>query len=179
MKHRILRLYKSIQETIKNLNNVEKLFEGLYRKDIQTLMSSIAYTFGVVSLIQTFFKLSLKKRAMTKLLLSCLNQFVRSSVDYLNDTNTATFWKQPKNLMIEKLEKCIELRDHVFKTYSNTLNVITAEGRESFKLLFVTTFGNFVLFINRLIKVSKYCHTVNKLLIEMIIIFMKQYNRIT
>lgn len=145
-----------IFETLKNLNSVENLFEPLYRKNISILKSSIAYIIGILSMVQTFYKLSLKMRSMSKLLLSCLNQLALSCADYLNDSNTATFWKQPKNVMIEKLEKCIDLKDHVFKCFNRTVKTIDAEGREPFQILFAGTFLHFVRFIDRLIKVSEY-----------------------
>lgn len=145
-----------IHETLKNLNSIENLFEPLYRKNISILKSSITYIIGVLSMVQTFYVLSLKLRSMSKLLLSCLNQLALSCADYLNDSNTSTFWKQPKNVMIEKLEKCIELKDHVFECFNKTVKTITVEGRETFKILFAGTFLHFVRFINRLIKVSEY-----------------------
>lgn len=103
---------------------------------------------------QTFSNYSFDKMFTTEIFLSCLNQIVVSSVNYLNEYNTGNFWEQPKSLMVEKLNQTIALKDHVFKCYDKMLNIRTVENCNKFQILFYIAFENFVSFINRLDKVS-------------------------
>lgn len=87
--------------------------------------------------------------------MTCMNQTVISSVNYLTNEKKVQFWKQPEVVMIKKLEECISLKNHVFDCYNKTLNKITIEQREPFKIFSKTSFRHFEEFVNRLEKVSK------------------------
>lgn len=150
----MMHYYRKIRETVIYLNSFEKLFEDLYQIDIDRLRSAIENVFDAMPIAQSFSKYAFDKRSTTKMLLTCLNQTVISSVNYLTDDLTVSFWSQAKSLLIEKLERCIGLKDHVFNCHNKSVNKINAEDREPFRVLFITSFGNFVEFINRLDKVS-------------------------
>jgi hypothetical protein len=130
------------------------MFVELYRSDIEHLKLSIEIIFNHLSMSQTFSNYSFDKQFTTEIFLSCLNQIIISSVNYLTKDNIVDFWEQPKSLMIEKLNQTIALKDHIFKCYDKMLNKRTAEDCSEFQILFVISFDLFVLFINRLNKVS-------------------------
>lgn len=130
------------------------VFEDLYQTNINLLRSAVEKVFDIMPNAQSFSKYAFDKQFTTKMMLTCLNQTVISSVNYLTDDLTVVFWSQPKFLLLEKLERCIELKEHVFNCHNKSVNKIKIEDREPFRILFITSFGNFVEFVNRLEKVS-------------------------
>jgi len=149
-----MHFYQQISETVNFLNSFEKMFEDLYQPDIVRLRYAVENIFDAMPIAQFFSKYAFDKRSTTKVLLTCLNQMVISCVQYLTDDFTVTFWSQSKSILLKKLELCIELKDHVFYCHNKSVNKINIEDREPFRVLFITSFGNFVEFINRLDKVS-------------------------
>lgn len=154
MKHRVRELYSEIEETTRYLNSVEKSFDKLYQNDIEQLRLGIDYVFVDLPNVQSFAVHTFDKQYMTKLMLLCMNQIVISCINYMTENNTVVFWNEPKHLMIYKLEKCIQLNEHVFCCYNKTANKLSAEGRKPFQLSFDTSIGHFIMFIERLGKVS-------------------------
>jgi hypothetical protein len=103
VKQRILHLYKNIKDTVKYLNSCEAIFKELYSSDIGHLKLSIENVFNTLLMFQTFSCYSFDKSLITEILLTCLNQIVISSINYLTNNNTEIFWEQSKQIMIEKL----------------------------------------------------------------------------
>lgn len=141
------------RENINYLKFTENLYKGLYRNDINHLKCAIEDVFNAFPLVQSFSPYYNDKRSMTKLLLMCTNQVVISSVNYLTKNNTVSIWNQSKELMTEKLNECIALKEHVFYCYNKTLNKIIAEERQEFKISLNTSLGNMIYFVERLDKV--------------------------
>jgi len=150
-----MHFYRKIKESVKYLNSFEKVFEDLYQTDINRLRLAVENVFDIMPNAQSFSMDAFDKRFTTKLLLTCLNQMVISSVNYLTDDLNVVFWSQPKVLLLEKLQQCIELKEHVFNCHNKSVNKVNIEDREPFRVLFITSFGNFVEFVNRLEKVSR------------------------
>lgn len=154
MKQRVRELYAEIRETARYLNSVEKSFDGLYQSDIKQLRLAIDYIFVDLPNVQSFAVNSFDKRYMTKLMLTCMNQIVISCINYLTDEDTVVFWKEPKELMIMKLDQCIRLKEHVYSCYNKSVNKLIAENRDPFQISFETSIGLFLVFIDRLEKVT-------------------------
>lgn len=154
MKQRVRELYAEIRETARYLNSVEKSFDGLYQSDIKQLRLAIDYIFVDLPNVQSFAVNSFDKRYMTKLMLTCMNQIVISCINYLTEDNAKIFWKEPKELMITKLDQCIRLKEHVYGCYNKSVNKLIAENREPFQISFETSIGLFLVFIDRLEKVK-------------------------
>jgi len=136
------------------LNSFEKMFEDLYQTDISRLRLAIENVFDTMPMAQSVSKYAFDKQSTTKVLLTCLNQTVISSVNYLTDDLTVALWSQNKSMLLEKFVQCIGLKEHVFNCYNKLIKKINAENREPFQILFITSFGNFAEFVNRLDKVS-------------------------
>lgn len=147
-----------VGEKVKYLNLFEQYFDYLYTNDIEKLKLGVEYMFDGLPMAQEFSQQSFGKRYITKILLTCLNQIVASSVDYLTSDHNGKnmiFWKQPLSTLIGKLDKCIQLKVYVIECYNKMSNKIIAEGRGLFQILYNTTFGNFILFFHRIGQVSE------------------------
>lgn len=153
-KQKVINLHKQIKESVINLRYIEKMFDGLYRKNIDGLKSSFENILDVLPMIQSFHLRSFNKRYTTRLLVSCFNQVIVWSVNYLTNDNSIIFWTQPEQLMIEKLTKCIELKSHIVHCYNKMMNKSISDGLYPFQILLNSAFENFVVFIDRLQKVS-------------------------
>lgn len=136
------------------LNMFENKFEDLYQPNISRLKCAVENVFDAMPMAQFFSKCALDKRSTTKVLLTCLNQVLISCVQYLTDDFTVAFWSQPKSTLLKKLEMCIELKDYALNCLNKSINKIKIEDREPFLVLYITSFGNFIEFANRLNKVS-------------------------
>jgi hypothetical protein len=135
------------------LNSCEAIFKELYSSDIGHLKLSIENVFNTLSMFQTFSCYSFDKSLITEILLTCLNQIVISSINYLTNNNKVVFWEQSKQIMIEKLVECISLKDHIFNCYNKMQNILIIKNCEPFEVFFVISFDHVTLFFDRIKKV--------------------------
>lgn len=149
------------------MNSCEGIFKEIYLIDIAHLKLSIENVFNTLSMSQTFSNCSFDKSLMTEILLTCLNQIVISSVNYLTNENTVVFWDQSKQIMIEKLVECISLKDHIFNCYNKMQNILIIKDCKPYEVFFVISFDYVTLFFDRLKKVCLYINNLNIQLITL------------
>lgn len=130
------------------------MFDGFYRKSFGDLKKSLENIFDVLPIIQTFYSHSFDKRNMTRLLFSCFSQIIMICVNYLTNNKSIEFWAQSDDVMIEKLTKCIEFKVHVVYCIVKMKKKISVDDLIPFESILSCAFKSFVLFVNRLEKVS-------------------------
>lgn len=132
------------------------MFDGFYRKTFDDLKKSLENIFDVMPIIQSFYSHSFDKRNMTRLLFSCFSQIITICINYLTVDKSIVFWSQPEDVMIEKLTKCIEFKDHVVYCTMKMKKKIAVDDLSPFETILNCAFKSFVLFVDRLEKVSGY-----------------------
>lgn len=148
-------LYADMWDKLSYLNSIKHTFEGLYQSDIERVNESIDQVFIELPRLQSFFEKLFDKEHTSRLLTACINRTVISIKSYLTGDGATIFWDLPADVMAERLKKCVALKDRIFRRHSMSTNSLRVDQNEQFRVHVVTTFNDFVAYVDRLDQVSK------------------------
>ncbi|KAH0618009.1 hypothetical protein JD844_016916 [Phrynosoma platyrhinos] len=136
------------KDNVKYLYTLEKCCDPLYNSDPVTMVDAIPGLIHAIKMIHNISRYYNTSEKITSLFVKVTNQMITSCKAYITNNNTATIWDQPQDVVLEKIQAAIRL-----KQTKQKLEKSPAERQFDFSEMYI--FGKFETFHRRLLKIVK------------------------
>ncbi|TPP56023.1 Dynein heavy chain 5 axonemal [Fasciola gigantica] len=148
---KVTNAYNEAKENVKFLSTVEKLCVPLNHTNLKLMIKKMPNLLKALALIYQHSTFYNTFSHMTVLFVKITNQIIATCKRYLTDNHTQSIWEQDSQLIIERMQECIELNLAYQEAYRSTRDEMLENGSQrAFNFSEVQIFGNMNLFTQRL-----------------------------
>uniref|UniRef100_A0A6P7GZS7 Dynein heavy chain 5, axonemal-like n=1 Tax=Diabrotica virgifera virgifera TaxID=50390 RepID=A0A6P7GZS7_DIAVI len=108
-------------DNVKYLHSMEKFWEPLYRLDPPDLQQHIPPLLNAIRMVFTTSKFYNSTGNVTAILVKISNQLIKRCRIYLNCNETKTIWRQPKQIVLDKIKTCLDLYLRYYQCYKGNV----------------------------------------------------------
>ncbi|XP_019376784.1 PREDICTED: dynein heavy chain 5, axonemal [Gavialis gangeticus] len=143
------------KDNVKYLYTLEKCCDPLYNSDPESMVEAIP---GLINAIKMIHSISLyynTSEKITSLFVKVTNQMITACKSFITNNNSATIWDQPQDIVVEKIQATIRLKQEYQRCFHKTkenLEQTPSERRFDFSEMYI--FGKFETFHRRLMKIT-------------------------
>ncbi|XP_070603204.1 dynein axonemal heavy chain 5 isoform X1 [Erythrolamprus reginae] len=142
------------KDNVKYLYTLEKCCDPLYNSDPVVMVDSIPGLIHAIKMIHSISRYYNTSEKITSLFVKVTNQMITACKAYITNNNTATIWDQPQDVVLEKIQAAIRLKQEYQNCFHKTkqkLEENPAERQFDFSEMYI--FGKFETFHRRLLKI--------------------------
>ncbi|XP_062835458.1 dynein axonemal heavy chain 5 isoform X2 [Anolis carolinensis] len=144
------------KDNVKYLYTLEKCCDPLYNSDPVMMVDAIPGLVHAIKMIHNISRYYNTSEKITSLFVKVTNQMITACKAYITNNNTATIWDQPQDVVLEKIQAAIRLKQEYQNYFHKTkqkLEQRPAERQFDFSEMYI--FGKFETFHRRLLKIMK------------------------
>ncbi|CAH8436226.1 unnamed protein product [Dicrocoelium dendriticum] len=160
---KVTNAYNEAKENVKFLSTVEKLCAPLNQTDLKLIikkMPNLLKSLGLIYQHSTFYNTFSN---MTVLFVKITNQVIATCKRFLTQDHTKSIWEQDSEVIIKKMNECIELNLAYQDAYRRTRQEMIESGaKHAFNFSEVQIFGNMNLFTQRLEYLTRVLQTLGR-----------------
>ncbi|KAF5402393.1 hypothetical protein PHET_04094 [Paragonimus heterotremus] len=160
---KVTNAYNEAKENVKFLSTVEKLCVPLNHTNLKLMikkMPNLLKALGLIYQHSTFYNTFSN---MTVLFGKITNQIIATCKRYLTNNHTKSIWEQDSDLIIQRMNECIELNLAYQEAYRTTRQDMIDSGvKQAFNFSEVQIFGNMNLFTQRLEYLTRVLQTLGQ-----------------
>ncbi|XP_072395911.1 dynein axonemal heavy chain 8 [Diabrotica undecimpunctata] len=149
-------------DNVKYLHSMEKFWEPLYRLDPPDLQQHIPPLLNAIRMVFTTSKFYNSTGNVTAILVKISNQLIKRCRIYLNCNETKTIWRQPKQIVLDKIKTCLDLYLRYFQCYKHTEKIMEENNEKPFACSEMYIFGKFESFKRRMEQIVFVLRTTTK-----------------
>ncbi|CAM4590230.1 unnamed protein product [Lepidochelys kempii] len=141
------------KDNVKYLYTLEKCCDPLYNSDPVSMVDAIPGLINAIKMIHSISRYYNTSEKITSLFVKVTNQMITACKAYITN-KTATIWDQPQEIVMEKLQAAIKLKQEYQNCFHKTkekLEQNPAERQFDFSEMYI--FGKFEMFHRRLVKI--------------------------
>ncbi|XP_078247829.1 dynein axonemal heavy chain 5 isoform X3 [Pogona vitticeps] len=149
------------KDNVKYLYTLEKCCDPLYNSDPVAMVDAIPGLIHAIKMIHSISRYYNTSEKITSLFVKVTNQMITACKSYITNNNTATIWDQPQDIVLEKIQAAIRLKQEYQNCFHKTkqkLEQSPAERQFDFSEMYI--FGKFETFYRRLLKIMKIFDTI-------------------
>ncbi|XP_061445335.1 dynein axonemal heavy chain 5 isoform X5 [Rhineura floridana] len=149
------------KDNVKYLYSLEKCCDPLYNSDPVTMVDAIPGLIHAIKMIHSISRYYNTSEKITSLFVKVTNQMITACKAYITNNNTATIWDQPQDVVLEKIQAAIRLKQEYQNSFHKTkqkLEQSPAERQFDFSEMYI--FGKFETFHRRLLKIMQIFDTI-------------------
>ncbi|XP_044298752.1 dynein axonemal heavy chain 5 [Varanus komodoensis] len=149
------------KDNVKYLYTLEKCCDPLYHSDPVTMVDAIPGLIHAIKMIHSISRYYNTSEKITSLFVKVTNQMITACKAYITNGNTATIWDQPQDVVLEKIQAAIRLKQEYQNCFHKTkqkLEQNPAERQFDFSEMYI--FGKFETFHRRLLKIIHIFETI-------------------
>ncbi|XP_053253117.1 dynein axonemal heavy chain 5 isoform X2 [Podarcis raffonei] len=149
------------KDNVKYLYTLEKCCDPLYNSDPVTMVDAIPGLIHAIKMIHSISRYYNTSEKITSLFVKVTNQMITACKAYITNNNTATIWDQPQDVVLEKIQAAIRLKQEYQNCFHKTkqkLEQSPSERQFDFSEMYI--FGKFETFHRRLLKIMHIFDTI-------------------
>uniref|UniRef100_A0A8C6VE80 Dynein axonemal heavy chain 5 n=1 Tax=Naja naja TaxID=35670 RepID=A0A8C6VE80_NAJNA len=149
------------KDNVKYLYTLEKCCDPLYNCDPVIMVDAIPGLIHAIKMIHSISRYYNTSEKITSLFVKVTNQMITACKAYITNNNTATIWDQPQDVVLEKIQAAIRLKQEYQNCFHKTkqkLEENPAERQFDFSEMYI--FGKFETFHRRLLKIMHIFDTI-------------------
>ncbi|CAG9816206.1 unnamed protein product [Phaedon cochleariae] len=136
-------------DNVKYLYSMEKYWDPFYRLDPPELVQHLPPLLHAIRMVFTTSRYYNSTGNVTALLVKVSNQIIFKCRSYLDCEGTKSVWKQPKKLVLEKIQTCLDLYLKYYQCFKRTRKSMEEAGEKPFECSEMFIFGKFETFKKR------------------------------
>ncbi|CAI5780204.1 dynein heavy chain 5, axonemal [Podarcis lilfordi] len=149
------------KDNVKYLYTLEKCCDPLYNSDPVTMVDAIPGLIHAIKMIHSISRYYNTSEKITSLFVKVTNQMITACKAYITNNSTATIWDQPQDVVLEKIQAAIRLKQEYQNCFHKTkqkLEQSPSERQFDFSEMYI--FGKFETFHRRLLKIMHIFDTI-------------------
>ncbi|KFQ30560.1 Dynein heavy chain 5, axonemal, partial [Mesitornis unicolor] len=154
------------KDNVKYLYSLEKCCDPLYNGNPVSMVDAIPALINTIKMIQSISQYYNTSEKISSLFVKVTNQMITACKSYITNNNTATIWNQPQEIVMEKIQAAIRLKQeyqNCFHLIKEKLEQNPAERQFDFSEIYI--FGKFESFHRRLVKIIDVFNTMKTYLV--------------
>ncbi|CAG0887043.1 unnamed protein product [Darwinula stevensoni] len=138
------------RNNVKYISSIEKQCNPLYLGDPITLVKVLPGLFNTIRMIHLVSPYYNTSERLSGLLIKITNQMIKTCKRYVTNHGIETVWTQPRDLVKEKLNHCLQLNSEYRRAYVSAQETLRENEEPPFQFSQQYVFGKFHAFSKRL-----------------------------